>query len=61
VVAGLPAVYWAGLVVVTALLAWPHIDIARRGLPRVGMSFMSINGAVGLLYGVVVVVSTLWA
>jgi 4-hydroxybenzoate polyprenyltransferase len=60
VVAGLPAVYWAGLVVVTALLAWPHIDIARRGLPRVGMRFMSINGAVGLLYGVVVIVSTLW-
>jgi 4-hydroxybenzoate polyprenyltransferase len=60
VVAGLPAVYWAGLVVVTALLAWPHIDIARRGLPRVGMSFMSINGAVGLLYGVVVIVATLW-
>jgi 4-hydroxybenzoate polyprenyltransferase len=60
VVAGLPAVYWAGLVVVTALLAWPHIDIARRGLPRVGMSFMSINGAVGLLYGFVVIVATLW-
>lgn len=60
VVAGLPAVYWVGLAVVAALLAWPHVDIARRGLPRVGMGFMTVNGAVGLLYGAVVVVSTLW-
>ena len=44
----------------TALLAWPHVDIARRGLDRVGMSFMTVNGAVGLLYGAVVVVATLW-
>ena len=60
VIAGLPGVYWAGLAVVAALLAWPHVDIARRGLPQVGMSFMTVNGAVGLLYGAVVVVSTLW-
>ncbi len=51
-------IYWAGLVVVAALLAWPHVDIARRGLDRVGMSFMGINGAVGLLYGVVVILAT---
>ena len=57
--AGLPAVYWGGLVVVAALLAWPHVDIARRGLSRVGMSFMTVNGAVGLLYGAVVVLATL--
>jgi 4-hydroxybenzoate polyprenyltransferase len=60
VVAGLPAVYWGGLAVVAALLAWPHVDIARRGLTRVGMSFMTVNGAVGLLYGAVVVLATLW-
>jgi len=60
VVAGLPAVYWVGLAVVAALLAWPHVDIARRGLSRVGMSFMTVNGAVGLLYGAVVILATLW-
>jgi 4-hydroxybenzoate polyprenyltransferase len=60
VAAGLPAVYWGGLAVVAALLAWPHVDIARRGLSRVGMSFMTVNGAVGLLYGAVVVLATLW-
>jgi 4-hydroxybenzoate polyprenyltransferase len=53
-------VYWGGLVAVTALLAWPHLDIARRGLDVVGMSFMAINGAVGLLYGAVVIVATVW-
>ena len=56
----LGSVYWVGLTLVAALLAWPHIDIARRGLDRVGMSFMGVNGAVGLLYGAVVVVATVW-
>jgi 4-hydroxybenzoate polyprenyltransferase len=59
VLCGLGPVYWAGMVAVTALLAWPHVDIARRGLERVGMSFMTVNGAVGLLYGAVVVAATI--
>jgi 4-hydroxybenzoate polyprenyltransferase len=57
---GLGPVYWVGLTAVAALLAWPHVDIARRGLDRVGMSFMTVNGAVGLLYGAVVVAATVW-
>ena len=56
---GLDWIYWLGLVVVAAVLAWPHVDIARRGLPRVGMSFMTVNGAVGLLYGAVVIAAVL--
>ena len=56
-VAGLAWIYWAGLAVVAALLAWPHVDIARRGLQQVGMGFMTVNGAVGLLYGAVVVLA----
>jgi 4-hydroxybenzoate polyprenyltransferase len=59
ILCALGPVYWAGLAVVLALLAWPHIDIARRGLDRVGMSFMTVNGAVGLLYGAVVILATL--
>jgi len=58
VLCGLGPVYWGGLVAVAALLAWPHIDIARRGLDEVGMSFMNVNGAVGLLYCAVVVLAT---
>jgi 4-hydroxybenzoate polyprenyltransferase len=57
--AGLGVAYWAGLALVAALLAWSHIDIARRGLKEVGMDFMSINGLVGLLYGAVVIVAVL--
>jgi 4-hydroxybenzoate polyprenyltransferase len=56
---GLDWIYWAGLLVVAAVLAWPHVDIARRGLRRVGMGFMTINGAVGLLYGAVVIAAVL--
>jgi len=56
---GLGAVYYAGLVPVAALLAWSHVDIARRGLAEVGMGFMTTNGAVGLLYGFVAVLATL--
>ncbi len=58
---GLGAVYWAGLALVVALLAASHLDIARRGLDAVGMSFMSVNGAVGLVYGAVAVVTVLVA
>jgi 4-hydroxybenzoate polyprenyltransferase len=58
---GLGWFYWVGLAVVGAVLAWPHVDIARRGLRAVGMGFMTVNGAVGLLYGVVVIVSVLMA
>ena len=56
---GLDWIYWLGLAAVAVLLAWPHADIARRGLRRVGMSFMTVNGAVGLLYGAVVIAAVL--
>ncbi len=56
---GLGLVYWIGLLAVAALLGWSHVDIARRGLDAVGMGFMSVNGAVGLLYGAVVIVAVL--
>lgn len=59
VVSDLAWPYWAGLALVAAVLSWPHIDIARRGLRAVGMGFMTVNGAVGLLYGAVVVVTVL--
>jgi 4-hydroxybenzoate polyprenyltransferase len=61
VIAHLPALYWVGLAVVTGLLAWTHVDIARRGLSRVGMGFMTVNGVVGLVYGAAVVIATVRA
>jgi len=61
VVCALGPVYWVGLVAVVALLAWPHVDIARRGIDRVGMSFMTVNGVVGLVYGLVVILATVFS
>jgi 4-hydroxybenzoate polyprenyltransferase len=61
VLSGLGWTYWAGLAAVAVVLAWPHVDIARRGLRSAGMGFMTVNGAVGLLYGAVVIVSVLMA
>ena len=59
VLSSLGLAYWGGLLAVAVLLAWPHVEIARRGVQEVGMRFMTVNGAVGLLYGVVVVVAVL--
>jgi 4-hydroxybenzoate polyprenyltransferase len=56
---GLGWSYIAGCLLVAALLAWSHVDIARRGLQRVGMGFMTVNGVVGLVYGVVAIVAVL--
>ncbi len=58
---GLNWIYWLGLAAVALVLAWPHVDIARRGLDRVGMRFMAVNGLVGLLYGAVVIAAVLWS
>ena len=54
-------IYFAGMIVVTGLLAWSNLDIARRGLDRVGMRFMTANSVVGLVYGAVAVVAALLA
>jgi 4-hydroxybenzoate polyprenyltransferase len=56
---GLGWSYVAGCLLVAVLLAWSHVDIARRGLQRVGMGFMTVNGVVGLVYGVVAIVAVL--
>jgi 4-hydroxybenzoate polyprenyltransferase len=56
---GLGWIYVAGCLLVAALLAWSHVDIARRGLQQVGMGFMTVNGVVGLVYGVVAIVTVL--
>ncbi len=54
---GLGWVYAVGCLLVAALLAASHVDIARRGLGRVGMGFMTVNGVVGVVYGVVAIVA----
>ncbi len=53
--------YWVGCGAVALLLGWSHVDIARRGLQRVGMGFMTVNGVVGLLYGAAAIAAALLA
>jgi 4-hydroxybenzoate polyprenyltransferase len=55
----LPTVYFAGIVAVGALLMWSSVDIARRGLGKVGMTFMTVNGLVGIVYLGVVLAAVL--
>ncbi len=52
-------VYYAGCAAVAVVLAWSNVDIARRGLHRVGMSFMTVNGVVGIVYGVTAITAAL--
>ncbi len=54
---GLGWVYYAGCGLVALLLMWSDVDVARRGLLRVGMGFMTVNGVVGLVYGVAAIVA----
>jgi len=60
-VAGLGAAYWLALAVVAVVLAWPHVDVARRGLAAVGMRFMTVNGVLGFVYLAGVAASVLGA
>jgi 4-hydroxybenzoate polyprenyltransferase len=56
---GLGWVYYAGCAVVALLLAWSDADVARRGLRKVGMRFMTANGVVGVVYGVTAITAAL--
>ena len=52
-------IYFAGCGLVAAMLAASHIDIAVRGLRRVGMAFMTANGVVSLVYFAAVLAAVL--
>jgi 4-hydroxybenzoate polyprenyltransferase len=54
-------VYYAGCALVGGLLAWSDADVGRRGLERVGMRFMTVNGIVGIVYGAVAIAAVLLA
>jgi 4-hydroxybenzoate polyprenyltransferase len=54
-------VYYAGCALVGALLAWSDADVGRRGLDRVGMRFMTVNGVVGIVYGAVAIAAAVLA
>ena len=55
----LPWAYFAGCGLVAVMLAASHVDIAVRGLRRVGMAFMTANGVVSVVYFVAVLAAVL--
>jgi 4-hydroxybenzoate polyprenyltransferase len=54
IVAGLHPVYWLGLVVVAAVLAWEHRLVRHDDLSRLGVAFFNMNAIVSVLYLVAV-------
>ncbi len=50
-------IYYAGCVLVALLLLASDLEVVVRGLRRVGMRFMTVNGVVGLVYGAATVLA----
>lgn len=59
IAAGLHAVYWVGLLLIAALLAWEHRLVRPHDLSRLGLAFFNLNGIVSVAY-LVVVLAALW-
>jgi 4-hydroxybenzoate polyprenyltransferase len=57
--AGLHPVYWAGWLVICALVVWEHRLVGPDDLKRVGMAFFNMNGVISVVYLVVVVAAVL--
>lgn len=57
--AALHPVYWAGWVVIGALLAWEHRLVRADDLSRLGVAFFNMNGIVSVVYLVVILVAVL--
>jgi 4-hydroxybenzoate polyprenyltransferase len=59
-VAELHAVYWAGWLVIAALLAWEHRLVRADDLSRVGAAFFNMNGVIAVVY-LVTVLLAVWS
>jgi len=57
--AGLPGIYWAGLLGIAGLLAWEHRLLRPHDLSRLGLAFFNLNGIVSVAY-LGVVLAALW-
>jgi 4-hydroxybenzoate polyprenyltransferase len=59
IAAGLHPVYWAGLVLIAALLLWEHRLLHPEDLSNVGVAFFNANGIISVVY-LLVVLASLW-
>jgi 4-hydroxybenzoate polyprenyltransferase len=48
--ASLDPVYWAGLTLVAALLAWQHRLVRAGDLSKIGVAFFTMNGMISVIY-----------
>ena len=42
--------YWLGVIVVAALLAYEHLLVSPRDLRRLDAAFFTVNGAISLVF-----------
>ena len=54
VVSELHPVYWVGLGIVAAILAWEHRVVRADDLSRIGMAFFNMNAVISVVYFVTV-------
>ncbi|MDR2019066.1 MAG: putative 4-hydroxybenzoate polyprenyltransferase [Syntrophobacterales bacterium] len=47
---GMGAVYYLGLAVIAAFLAYEHRTVRARGLEKINMAFFTVNGIVSILF-----------
>ncbi len=53
-------VYWIGWITVTILLATEQALVKADDISRINLAFMTINGIVGLVFGVLSIAAILW-
>ena len=57
--AHLHPVYWAGLLVIGAILVWEHRLVRADDLSKLGVAFFNMNGVISVVYLAVVVTAVL--
>ena len=57
--AALHPIYWAGWLVIAALLVWEHRLVRANDLSQLGAAFFNMNGIVSVIY-LVVILAAVW-
>jgi 4-hydroxybenzoate polyprenyltransferase len=58
---GLGFFYWAGVLLIAALLVWEHRLVSPDNLQRVNMAFLNLNAIISLVYFVCTLADLLWS
>jgi 4-hydroxybenzoate polyprenyltransferase len=58
--AGLHPVYWCGLALIAAVLAWEHRLVRPDDLSRIDVAFFNLNGVISVIYLATILAAVLW-